>query len=209
MGWTNSVPIFHDDVTKILKPEIPDYTISYIDDVPLHGPTSRYESEPGKFELIPENNGIRRFVRKHMQNVNRILQRIKYCGGTFSGKKTLICSDSIEVLGHKCDFEGRKPTEDRIEVIMRWTKCDNLRDVRSFLGITGVLRAFIPNYGIRACALQQLTKNKMTLVWGPEQIESMELMGLNKRKRSDLLTVKIKETSYILHRGWILYLSRR
>ena len=47
--------------------------------------------------------------------MNRILQRIKYCGGTFSGK---ICSDSIEVLGHKCDFEGRKPTEDRIEIIM-------------------------------------------------------------------------------------------
>ena len=176
MGWTNSVPIFHDDVTEILKPEIPEFTIPYIDDVPVRGPASRYESEPGKFELIPENDGIRRFVWEHIQNVNRILQRIKYCGGTFSGKKTLICSDSIEVLGHKCDFEGRKPTEDRIEVIMRWTKCENLRDVRSFLGITGVLRAFIPNYGIRARALQQLTKNKTTFVWGPEQIESMELI---------------------------------
>ncbi|ETW82045.1 hypothetical protein HETIRDRAFT_246812, partial [Heterobasidion irregulare TC 32-1] len=35
MGWTNSVPIFHDDVTHILQPEIPDTTIPFIDDVPL------------------------------------------------------------------------------------------------------------------------------------------------------------------------------
>ena len=37
MGWTNSVPIFHDDVTCILQPEIPDTTILYIDDVPIRG----------------------------------------------------------------------------------------------------------------------------------------------------------------------------
>ena len=35
MGWTNSVPIFHDDVTCILQPKIPNTTIPYIDDVPI------------------------------------------------------------------------------------------------------------------------------------------------------------------------------
>ena len=35
MGWTNSVPIFYDDVTCILQPKIPDTTIPYIDDVPI------------------------------------------------------------------------------------------------------------------------------------------------------------------------------
>jgi hypothetical protein len=28
----------HDDVTEILKPEIPEYIIPYIDDVPIKGP---------------------------------------------------------------------------------------------------------------------------------------------------------------------------
>ena len=32
-GWTNSVPIFHDDVTFVLQDEIPHITIPYIDDV--------------------------------------------------------------------------------------------------------------------------------------------------------------------------------
>ena len=176
MGWTNSVPIFHDDVTTILEAEIPEYTIPYIDDVPIRGPATRYEIKNKGYETIPENDGIRRFVWEHMQNVNRILQRMKYCGGTFSGKKTLICAESIEVLGHKCDYEGRKPTEDRIGVIMRWEHCKNLRDVRSFLGITGVLRAYIPNYGIRANELQKLLRKEVPFEWGPKQIESMELV---------------------------------
>ena len=37
-----SVPIFHDDVTYILQPEIPEVMIPYIDDVPVKGPKSRY-----------------------------------------------------------------------------------------------------------------------------------------------------------------------
>jgi hypothetical protein len=44
MGWTNSVPIFHDDVTYILKDEIPHVTQPYIDDVPVAGPKTRYET---------------------------------------------------------------------------------------------------------------------------------------------------------------------
>ncbi|KDR64982.1 hypothetical protein GALMADRAFT_82442, partial [Galerina marginata CBS 339.88] len=84
MGWTNSVPIFHDDVNFILQSEIPKYTMPYIDDVPVRGPATRYEKADGTCETIPENDGIRRFIWEHMQNVNRIIQRMKYCGGTFS-----------------------------------------------------------------------------------------------------------------------------
>ena len=58
MGWTNSVPIFHDDVTHILQPEIPDTTIPYINDVPIRGPESRYPLPDGTEERIPENPGI-------------------------------------------------------------------------------------------------------------------------------------------------------
>ncbi len=61
MGWTNSIPIFHDDITFILQPEIPEFTIPYIDDVPVRGPETRYEIIGG-YETIPLNNGIQHFV---------------------------------------------------------------------------------------------------------------------------------------------------
>jgi hypothetical protein len=79
MGWTNSVPIFHDDVTYILQPEIPHLTIPYIDDVPCRGPATRYINLTGTYDTHPDNLGIRRFVWEHFEGLNQIVQRMKYC----------------------------------------------------------------------------------------------------------------------------------
>ena len=58
MGWTNSVPIMHNDVTHILQPEIPHITIPYIDDVLIKGLKLRYQLQGGAYETIPENPAI-------------------------------------------------------------------------------------------------------------------------------------------------------
>ena len=55
MGWTNSVPIFHDNVTHILQLEILDTTILFIDDVPIKGLASKYRNSDGTYETIHEN----------------------------------------------------------------------------------------------------------------------------------------------------------
>jgi len=119
MGWTNSVPIFHDDVIYILRQEIPRYTLPYIDDVPIRGPKTRYELPDGSVETLEQNPGIWKFVFEHLEIVNRILQRMKYTGGMFSGPKTMICSDKITIVGFECSYEGRRPTSDAIRKILR------------------------------------------------------------------------------------------
>ena len=173
MGWTNSVPIFHDDVTYILQPEIPDVTIPYIDDVPIKGPKSRYLQEDGTCEVIKENSGIRRFVWEHFQNLNRVVQRMKYCGGTFSGPKTILCAEEITVVGHRCTINGRKPETDRVGVISRWPECKNITDVRMFLGTVGVCRIFIRDFARIAGPLNKLLRKDVPFEWGMEQTESM------------------------------------
>ena len=66
MGWSNSVPIFHDDVNFILQPKIPHITIPYIDDVPVKGPKDDYRKPNGSYEVTSENPGIRRFIWEHL-----------------------------------------------------------------------------------------------------------------------------------------------
>ncbi len=176
MGWTNSVPIFHEDVTYILREEIPEFTEPYIDDVPIRGPKTRYELPDGGYEVIPENPGIRRFVWEHMVNVNRIVQRMKYSGGTFSGYKSLLCAAEIVVVGHLCTFEGRKPMPDKVHVIQNWGSCKNISDVRAFMGTMGLLRIYISDYASRAHHIQKLLRNNTPFEWGPDQEESMRLL---------------------------------
>jgi len=173
MGWTNSVPIFHDDVTFILRPEIPHVTQPYIDDVPVRGPPSRYILPSGDPETIPENSGIRRFVWEHFQDVNRVVQRMKFCGGTFSGYKSFICAPEITVLGHRCTIDGRLPEQSRVSKIINWGPCKDLSDVRSFVGTIGVCRLFIKNFAHRAHHLVKLTRKGADWEFGPKQLEAM------------------------------------
>jgi hypothetical protein len=174
MGWTGSVPIFHDDITYILQPEIPHLTIPYIDDVPVKGLVSKYLLEDGSYETIPENPGTRKFVWEHFQNVNHIVQRMKYSGGTFSGKKLLLCVDKFWVVGHYCTGAGRIVDDSRIATIKDWTVCVNKSDMQSFLGTVGVLRIFIRNCAHRAHHLVKLTRKDIPWEWGEEQEKAIE-----------------------------------
>ena len=58
MGWTNSVQIFHRDVTFINQPEIPEYTMLYLDNINVRGGPTWYKTPNSSFKMIPENPGI-------------------------------------------------------------------------------------------------------------------------------------------------------
>ncbi|CDO78131.1 hypothetical protein BN946_scf184860.g3 [Trametes cinnabarina] len=174
MGWSNSVPIFHDDVTYILRPEIPHITVPYIDDVPCKGPESDYRDEGGTYETIAANPGIRRFIWEHFANINRVVQRMKYAGGTFSGTKSILCAREIMVVGHHCTPEGCLPDESRVAAIKKWGPCRNLSEVRAFLGTIGVAWIFIHNFAKRAHPLIQLTRKGVPFEFGEAQLKAME-----------------------------------
>jgi hypothetical protein len=174
MGWTNSIPIFHDDVTFILQAEIPHVTIPYIDDVPIKGPTTMYQKFNDSYETIPENPGIRRFVWEHFENLNRVVQRMKYCGGTFSGPKLYLCVPEIFVLGHRCTPEGQLPDESRVSAIQKWGPCQSLSEVRAFLGTVEVVQIFIKNFSLHAYPLIKLTWKDEPFIFSLEQIQVQE-----------------------------------
>lgn len=178
MGYTNSVQIFHGDITFLLHEEIPQVTIPFLDDIPVKGPTSRYQNEEGIYETIPENQGIRKFVWEHLQNVSRIIQRIKHAGGTFSGLKSFICVDSAVVVGHKCTIDGRLPDETRIQKILDWPICRNLTEVRGFLGTLGTIRIFIQNFAAHARPLVQLTRKDVKFEFTEEHLMAMEKLKM-------------------------------
>ncbi len=174
MGWTNSVPIFHDDVTCILQLEIPETTVPYIDDVPICGPATHYQLTNGDKERIPENPGIRRFVWEHFQGLNRIVQHIKYCGGTFSSYKSLLCAEEITAVRHRCMPQGRLPDPSRIDKIAKWGPCKDLSDTRAFLDTIGVCRIFIHNFSKHANPLVQLTRKGVPFHFGEAQVVAQE-----------------------------------
>ena len=125
--------------------------------------------------MIPENPGIQRFIWEHFQDLNRIVQQIKYSGRTFSGYKSTLCAPEITVLGHHCTFDGRLPDQDKLSKIINWGPCETLSDVCAFLGTVGVCRLFIKNFSAhRAHHLVKLTWKEAVWEFGQQQLDVIE-----------------------------------
>ena len=153
MGWTNSVPIFHDDVTYILQPEIPKVTVPYINDVLICEPVEWYVLANRTDECIPENPGICRFVWGHFQGINWVVQHVKYCGRTFSGYKSVLCAEEIITIRHHYTPLSQLPDQTHVNKIVNWGPCKDLSEVHVFLGMVGVCHIFIQNSAKHANAL--------------------------------------------------------
>jgi hypothetical protein len=175
-GWTNAVAIFHDDVSFILTPEIPHTARSFVDDCAIKGPPTRYETDDDSYEVIPENPGIRKFIWQHLQDVHRILHRLRTAGATVSAKKIVVASPEIIILGHKCTYEGRIPDDSKIARVRDWPSCKTLSDVRAFLGLAGFMRIWIRNYSPLAQPLIDLTRKGAAFIWQEEQESAMQAL---------------------------------
>ena len=115
-------------------------------------------------------------MMEHLINVNRIVQRIKYCGATFSGHKSILCAGEIMVVSHLCSYEGWMPITERIKIISDWAPCIDQSQLRAFMGTVGGLRIFIPNFSRRARNLMKLLRTKVPWEWGTDQDEGMQVL---------------------------------
>jgi hypothetical protein len=174
MGWSNSVPIFHGNVTSTLQDKIPDITILFLDNAPIKGLLTRYELPNGSYKTHPNNTGIRRFVWEHFQSLNCIVQRIKYVGCTWSGPKAFLSVPETLIVGHMCCYEGRRAADSKVNKIHNWGPCANLSEVCTFLGTAGLMHIFIKNFSYIARPLTRLTRKDAEFIFGSEEITAQE-----------------------------------
>ena len=124
----------------------------------------------GTEEQISGNPGIRRFIWEHFQNLNHIVQHIKYCGGTFSSPKSVLCTKEIIAVRHCCTLQGWSPDPKYLDKIIKWGPCKDISEVRAFLGTIGMCRMFILHFVKRANPLVNLTRKGVPFHFRPEQL---------------------------------------
>ena len=60
---------------------------------------------------------------------------------------------------------------DKVKAVIKLSAPSNVAQVRSFLGLAGYYRKFIPNFATVALPLTMLTKKGISFTWGQAQIE--------------------------------------
>ncbi len=75
----------------------------------------------------------------------------------------------IAFLGHVLDAEGIHTTPEKVSAVQNFPPPKDLKTLRSFLGLSGYYRSFVPNYSTIARLLDQLLRKNSQFVWGIEQ----------------------------------------
>ena len=132
MGYKGSPPYVQRQTDKILRP-IRDFAKAYVDDMIAFSKT------------LPE----------HLEHLRRMFALFRQHRISLNPKKSFLGYPSVTLLGQRVDSLGLSTSEEKLKAITSLRFPRSLRELETFLGLTGWLRSSIPRYAQRANALQQ------------------------------------------------------
>ena len=94
----------------------------------------------------------------HLQHLRQVLRRIQEAGLTLRRKKCQFGMSDCVYLGHLIGSGRVRPEELKVSAVREFSQPRTKKDVRSFLGLTGYYRRFIPRYATLALPLTDMTK---------------------------------------------------
>ena len=106
----------------------------------------------------------------HQTHLESVLQRIQKAGLTIKKRKCQFAMAECVYFGHRVGNGKVTPEALKVEVIRQFPTPHTKKQVRSFLGIAGYYRKFIPQYASLAVPLTDLTRKSAPneVVWSHE-----------------------------------------
>lgn len=185
MGATNSVAHFCRVVGRILYDLMPDVARPFVDDIGIKAPKTKYNGE----ESFP---GIRRYVYEHLVNVDKTLLNFELAGATISMAKSHWCQEATVIVGFLCGTNGRRPDEAKVVKILEIKRCNNVSEIRAFLGITVFYRIFVIYYAMKAEPLTRLLRKGAQFEWADEQQQALQTLQAAITSAPTLITLDYK-----------------
>ena len=117
-----------------------------------------------------------RTVDEHLERLVRLLGRLRSAGLKLKPEKCSLMQKSVSFLGHVVSGEGIATDPKKIETVTEWPVPASVKDVRSFLGLTGYYRRFVKGYASIAAPLHALTKKGQVFEWNEETQKAFETL---------------------------------
>ena len=96
--------------------------------------------------------------QEHLRHFQEVFDQIQQAGLTVKLKKCRFGQDNTRYLGHVIGDGEVQPDPEKVRSVQNYPKPKTKKDVRSFLGLAGYYRRFIPGFTTVAAPLTQLTK---------------------------------------------------
>jgi hypothetical protein len=140
IGATNS---FQGTMNSTLKPLLHKCVIIFFDDILVY--SSSYED--------------------HLQHLQQVFELLSKDQWLIKLSKCLFAQQSISYLGHVISAQGVSTDPSKIESMLAWPVPQDIKELRSFLGLAGYYRKFVQHYAILARPLTDLLKKGSLFIW--------------------------------------------
>lgn len=114
--------------------------------------------------------------------LREIALQIKRAGLTINVGKSHFCMQRVRYLGYIIGDGGIRTDPEKIVAIKQFPVPKNLKSLRSFMGLCGWYRKFVPNFASLSSALTDAMTTKRKFHLGEEALQAFEIL---KRKLSE------------------------
>ena len=106
--------------------------------------------------------------QEHLNRLRAVFSRFRLANLTVKPSKCCFGKKRIKFLGHYVSEKGIKPMPEKCAAIQKFPTPTRVKDIRSFLGLTGYYRKFIKDFSKIAGPLIHLTKKDEPFAWSAE-----------------------------------------
>jgi hypothetical protein len=112
----------------------------------------------------------------HLVHLREVFERLRKANLKLKPGKCYIGRRQVKYLGHVICEAGVKPDSENVNKVLQFMEPTDKKSLKSFLGMMGYYRKFVPEYLELAHPLIKLTHEKQSFEWGQEQSKNFKIL---------------------------------